>query len=167
MRSKMFTAFYSSFQSKPCTYVCLVKRHAVQQNCIELRIKKLSFSFDSGNINKYSFISNIQAACSLTFKPRGYLFMRCITFFFDKALSEKSTYQTQNDLSKFPEVLIHTSADNVSNWCKSFPCTIVRRYQIFALSTSVPDTLRVMLKLQINNKNFYSLPWSNKAILDS
>ena len=96
-------------------------------------------------------------------------------FWFDSALPGKH-YLPKLKIKefKFSGVSLPTSLDNVSNYRNASPCTSVRRYWIFAPYLSVPDALRVMLKLrinnkklQINNKKSLGSPLSNKAILNS
>ena len=69
--------------------------------------------------------------------------------------------------STFKVYVLPTSADNKSNWHNTSLRNTLQRYQIFAPAFSVPDTVRVILKLQTNNKISSGLSLSNKDILNS
>ena len=158
-------------QSKPCTCTCLLQLVGIIFSRTSFNSVTLFFSNSvaPGKKSKYSLISINQSAYRLTFKPRSFLVLRNIAWFFLNRLSTGEMYESNHKMivSTVIGFVPSTSSNNESNWRNASPCDIVWRYWFFPPVTSVPDAARAVLKFCTNNKNSSGSPLWKKSVLNS
>ena len=144
-------------------------RHSVQQIFIWLHLTSFITCLCPREHWKIIVEINHMISVASYFKPRGFLILQRIAHFcFDSELTG-GKYKPKNKIMylKFSEIVLLTSAGNMSNWRKTYPNNSLQRYWIFALATSVTGASGFRMKFMMNNKNSSGSPLSNKAILNS
>ena len=119
--------------------------------------------------SKYLLIPIKRSRYCLTLKPLGVFIPQHITrFCLDREFTgKKYTANPKTIIYRVRGFIPSTSSYNESNWHNASTRTRVQIYWTFVPIDSVPSSARVILKFCTNNKNYSSLSFSNKAILNS